>query len=29
MWLVDIRAQLISNLEKMQKQYKDNVNEHR
>jgi len=28
MWLVDVQAQLISNLEKMQKWFKENVDEH-
>ncbi len=29
MWLVNVRAQLVSNLENTQRQYKENVNEHR
>ncbi len=29
MWLMDIQAQLVSNLEKVQRQHKKNVNEHR
>jgi hypothetical protein len=28
MWLVDIRTQLVSNLEKTQRRYKENVDEH-
>jgi exosome complex RNA-binding protein Rrp4 len=28
MWLVDIRAQLVSNLENVQRQYKENANKH-
>jgi exosome complex RNA-binding protein Rrp4 len=28
MWLVDIQAQLISNLEEAQRRYKENVDEH-
>jgi hypothetical protein len=28
MWLIDVRAQLVSNLEKVQRWYKDNVGEH-
>jgi hypothetical protein len=29
MWLVNVQSQLVSNLGKTQKRYKDNVNEHR
>ncbi len=28
MWLAHVRTQLVSNLEKMQRQYKENVDEH-
>jgi gluconate kinase len=28
MWLTNVQAQLVSNLEKMQRQYKENVDEH-
>ncbi len=28
MWLMDVRTQLVSNLEEMQRQYKENANEH-
>jgi hypothetical protein len=28
MWLMDVWIQLVSNLEEMQRRYKDNVNEH-
>jgi len=29
MWSANVRVQLISNLEKIERQYKDNVDEHR
>jgi hypothetical protein len=29
MWLMDVRPQLISNLEEIQRRYKENINEHR
>ncbi len=28
MWLMDVRTQLVSNLKEMQRQYKENVDEH-
>jgi hypothetical protein len=28
MWLTSVQAQLVSNLEEMQRQYKENVDEH-
>ncbi len=28
MWLIDVRAQLVSNIEKTQRQYEENVDEH-